>query len=243
LLARWSPLHFEISTKAEVRAILRVLVQTIVAVVGGTGAEGSGLAARFAQAGVLVRIGSRNLEKAKDVARRIAKDTTGHTNADAVTGAGIVILTVPLSAQVETLKSIRGSIAPGAILVDATVPLEVAIGGRLSRILTLWDGSAAQQAARLVPGVPVVAAFHALSAEALANLDHPLDCDALICGDSAEAKAAVSELAALIPGVRAIDAGTLDNARLLESAAALLISLNLRHKIRDSGMRFTGVKA
>lgn len=166
---------------------------------------------------------------------------TGHTNAEAVAGAGIVVLTVPLSAQVETLKSIRGSIVPGTILVDATVPLEVAIGGRVSRILTLWDGSAAQQAARLLPGVPVVAAFHALSADALAKLDHPLDCDALICGDSADAKAAVMQLASLIPGVRPVDAGTLDNARLLESAAALLISLNLRHKVKESGMRITGI--
>jgi NADPH-dependent F420 reductase len=188
-----------------------------------------------------VRIGSRNVEKAQEAARRIGGQTTGHTNADAVREAAIVILTVPLSAQVETLKSIRSSIAPGAILVDATVPLEIAIGGRISRLLTLWDGSAAQQAARLVPGVPVVAAFHALSAEALAKLDHPLDCDALLCGDSAEAKAAVTRLAATIPGVRAIDAGPLDNARLLESAAALLISLNLRHKVKDSGMRFTGL--
>jgi NADPH-dependent F420 reductase len=186
------------------------------------------------------------LEKAQEAARRIAAqanaaEVTGHTNEDAVAGAGIVILTVPLSAQVETLKSIRGGIAPGAILVDATVPLEIAIGGRLSRTLTLWDGSAAQQAARLVPGVPVVAAFHALSAEALARLEHPLDGDTLICGDSAEAKAAVARLAAMIPGVRAIDAGPLDNARLLEGAAALLISLNLRHKVKESGIRITGL--
>jgi NADPH-dependent F420 reductase len=216
-------------------------VQTIVAVVGGTGAEGSGLALRFAQAGVPVRIGSRNLEKALEAARRIGGNTTGHTNAEAVASAGIVVLTVPLSAQAETLKAIRGSIAPGAILVDATVPLEIAIGGRLSRTLTLWDGSAAQQAARLVPGVPVVAAFHALSAEALAKLDHRLDCDTLICGDSAEAKAAVTRLAETIPGVRAIDAGPLDNARLLENVAALLISLNLRHKVKESGIRITGL--
>lgn len=216
-------------------------MQTIIAIVGGTGAEGSGLALRFAQAGARVRIGSRTLEKAQQTARSIGDQASGHTNPDAVASAAIVILTVPLSAQVETLKSIRGSIAPGAILVDATVPLEVAIGGRVSRMLTLWDGSAAQQAARLVPGVPVVAAFHALSAEALAKLDHPLDCDALICGDSAEAKAAVSQLVQMIPGVRAIDAGPLDNARLLESAAALLISLNLRHKVKDSGMRITGL--
>ena len=223
------------------RVILEVLVETIVAIVGGTGAEGSGLAARFAKAGVRVRIGSRSLEKAEETARKLGSQTTGHTNADAVSSAAIIILAVPLSAQVETLKSIRGSIAPGAILVDATVPLEVAIGGRVSRTVTLWDGSAAQQAARLLPGVPVVAAFHALSAEALAKVDHPLDSDALICGDSAEAKAAVAKLAALIPGVRVVDAGPLDNARLLESAAALLISLNLLHKVKESGMRITGL--
>ena len=209
--------------------------------VGGTGAEGSGLAARFVKAGVRVRIGSRNLEKAQAAAQRIGELATGHTNAEAAKEAGIVILTVPLSAQVETLKSIRASLATGAILVDATVPLEVAIGGRVSRLLTLWDGSAAQQAARLLPGVAVVAAFHALSADALAKLDDPLDCDALICGDNAEAKATVAQLAGLIPGVRAIDAGPLDNARLIESAAALLISLNLRHKVKESGMRITGL--
>ena len=214
---------------------------TIIAVVGGTGAEGRGLAARFAQAGAQVRIGSRSPEKAQAAALQIGARATGHSNAEAVAGAAIVVLTVPLSAQVETLKSIRASFASGAILVDATVPLEVAIGGRVSRTLTLWDGSAAQQAARLVPGVPVVAAFHALSAEALAKLEHPLDCDALICGDSAEAKTAVMKLAEMIPGVHAIDAGPLDNARLLESAAALLISLNLRHKVKESGMRITGL--
>jgi NADPH-dependent F420 reductase len=217
-------------------------MQTNVAIVGGTGAEGSGLALRFALAGVRVRIGSRNLERAQDAARRIS-GATGHTNEDAVSNAGIVVLTVPLSAQVETLKSIRGGIAPGAILVDATVPLEIAIGGRLSRTLTLWDGSAAQQAARLLPGVPVVAAFHALSAEELSKPDHPLDCDTLMCGDNTEAKSAVAKLAAMIPGVRAIDAGPLENARLLESAAALLISLNLRHKVKGSGMRITGLPA
>lgn len=221
-------------------------MQINVAVVGGSGAEGSGLALRFAQGGARVFLGSRDLEKARVAARRISgqassAEVTGHTNADAVAAAGIVVLTVPVSAQVETLKSIRGSFAPGAILVDATVPLEIAIGGRVSRTLTLWDGSAAQQAARLLPGVPVVAAFHALSAEALAKLDRPLDCDTLICGDSAQAKEAVAQLAALIPGVRAVDAGPLDNARLLESAAALLISLNLRHKVKASGMRITGL--
>ncbi|HEV3331987.1 MAG TPA: NADPH-dependent F420 reductase [Bryobacteraceae bacterium] len=222
-------------------------VPTTIAVVGGTGAEGSGLALRFAKAGAAVRIGSRNVERAKETAQRIgaaagSNNVTGHTNPDAAATAEVVVLTVPLAAQIEILKSIRNSFQPGAILVDSTVPLEIAIGGRLSRTVTLWDGSAAQQAARLAPpGVQVVAAFHSLSAEALGRLDQPVDCDTLICGDSTEAKAVVREIAALIPGVKAIDAGTLDNARLLENAAALLISLNLRHKVKHSGIRFTGL--
>lgn len=222
-------------------------MRTTVAVVGGTGAEGSGLALRFAKAGARVLIGSRTVDKALSAAHRIAAaagagEVTGHTNPDAVTGAGIVVLTVPLAAQVEILKSIRGSFVPGTILVDATVPLEIAIGGRVSRTLTLWDGSAAQQAARLAPeGVRVVSAFHALSAEALAKQDQPVDCDVLMCGDDADAKTTVRGLAALIPGVRTIDAGPLDNARLLESAAALLISLNLRYKRKSSGIRITGI--
>jgi len=222
-------------------------VQQVVAVVGGTGAEGSGLALRFAKAGLRVLIGSRNLDRAQAAAREIAAqagagEVTGHTNPDAVSKAAIVILTVPLSAQVETLKSIRTDLTSGAILVDATVPLEIAIGGRLSRMVTLWDGSAAQQAARLVPvGVPVVATFHGLSAEALARHDQPVDCDALICGDNPEAKATVSQVAETIPGVHAIDAGPLDNARYLEGSAALLIALNLRHKVKHCGLRITGL--
>jgi NADPH-dependent F420 reductase len=222
-------------------------VQQSVALVGGTGAEGGGLALRFAKAGLRVLIGSRNLDKAQAAAREIAAqigtgELTGHTNADAVSNAAIVILTVPLSAQVETLKSIRTSFAPGAILVDATVPLEIAIGGRLSRTVSLWDGSAAQQAARLAPaGVPVVATFHALGAEALKRIDQPVDCDVLICGDRPEAKARVGEIAEMIPGVRAIDAGPLDNARFLESSAALLIALNLRHRVNHCGLRITGL--
>lgn len=221
-------------------------MQTNVAVVGSTGTEGSGLAPRFAHAGVRVRTGLRNLERAQDTARPIAGQTnaaevTGHTNGDDVAASSIVIPIISLSAQVDTPKSIRGSFAPGAIPMDAIVPLEVAIGGRFSRTLTLWDGSAGQQAARPVPAVPVVAAFHALSAEALAKLDHPLDGDTLIWGDSPKAKAAVARLAAMIPGVRAIDAGPLDDERLLESAAALLISLNLRHKVKESGIRIAGL--
>lgn len=206
------------------------------------------MALRFAKAGARVLIGSRDLEKAQAAARRLAEalggaPVEGRTNPDAVSEAEIVILAVPLAGQSGILKSIRDSFRPGAILVDTTVPLEAAIGGRVSRTLMLWDGSAAQQTARLAPpGIHVVAAFHSLSAAALADPAEPVDCDVLICGDSAEAKTIVGELAESIPGVRAIDAGPLDNARLAENAAALLISLNLRYRVKHSGLRITGIE-
>ncbi len=218
-----------------------------IGILGGTGAEGSGLAVRFAHAGADVRIGSRDTEKARAAAARVAAtnprgSVEGRLNPAACEGAGIVILTVPVQAQIAALKSVRASLAPGTVVVDATVPLEIAIGGRLSHPLSLWAGSAAEQAARHVPeGVPVVSAFHCLSAGLLAHLARPLDCDVLVCGDSAEAKAAVSELVRLIPGARPIDAGPLENARMVENLAALLVSLNLRYKSKHSGVRITGL--
>jgi len=216
-------------------------MQRTIAIVSGTGAEGFGLALRFAKAGERVLVGSRDPHKAEEAALRIGA-AQGMLNADAVREADIVILTVPLAAQIPTLKSLAQSFRPGAILVDATVPLEVAIGGRVSHPLTLWAGSAAQQAARHTPpGVRVTAAFHTLSAELLAHPDQPIDGDVMVCGDDAPAKAAVAELIALLPGARAIDAGPLENARLLESAAALLISLNIRHKVKHSGLHITGL--
>jgi len=234
-----------VSDRARLASRLRSIIDNVertIAVVGGTGAEGFGLALRFARAGAAVRIGSRDLARAQEAARRAGNGVVGMLNADAVRDAQIVVLTVPLAAQIATLKSLKNSFQPGAILVDATVPLEAAIGGRVSRTLALWAGSAAEQAARYVPdGVAVVAAFHCLSAEVLAHADQPVDCDVLICGDSPDAKAAVRELVNLIPGARAVDAGPLENARLIESLAALLISLNLRHKVKGSGVRITGI--
>jgi NADPH-dependent F420 reductase len=158
-----------------------------------------------------------------------------------VAGAGIVVLTIPISAHAKTLAEIRDSLEPDAVVVDATVPLEIAIGGRLSRPLTLWDGSAAQQAARLLPKARVVAAFHTLSADTLSNLSQPLGCDTLVCGDDPDAKRATMELAAKISGLRSVDAGPLENARLLEGLAALLISTNHRYHCRGAGVRITGL--
>jgi NADPH-dependent F420 reductase len=216
-------------------------MQQTIAVVSGTGAEGFGLASRFAHAGARVLVGSRDTQKAQDAARRIGK-AEGMLNADAVREADIVILTVPLAAQIPTLKSLQASFRPSTILVDATVPLEAAIGGRVSHPLALWAGSAAQQATRHTPpGVAVVSAFHTLSADLLADLGEPIDSDVLICGDNAEAKAAVTKLIAMLPGARAIDAGPLENSRLIENAAALVISLNIRHKVKHSGLRITGL--
>jgi NADPH-dependent F420 reductase len=218
-----------------------------IAIIGGTGAEGFGLALRFARAGARVVIGSRDAGRAQDAGRRIIEaipgaQAEGRSNADAAGRAEVVVLTVPLAAQIPTLQSLRESWREGAVLVDATVPLEAAIGGRVSRTIALWAGSAAEQAARHVPaGVRVVSAFHVLGAEALARLDAPVDCDVPICGGDSAAKAAVQELVAMIPGARAIDAGPLENSRLVESLAALLISLNIRHKAKSVGVRITGL--
>jgi NADPH-dependent F420 reductase len=214
-----------------------------IAILGGTGAEGFGLALRFAHAGERVLIGSRDLRKAEDAAGRIQHSVVGLLNQDAAAQADVAILTVPIQAQIATLKSVRASLKPGTVLVDATVPLEVAIGGRLSHPLTLWAGSAAEQAALHVPeGVAVVSAFHSISADLLDRIEQRVDSDVLICGDSADAKAAVAGLIALIPGARAVDAGPLENARLIENAAALVISLNLRHKSKHGGIRITGLE-
>lgn len=201
-----------------------------VAIVGGTGAEGFGLAGRLAHAGFVVRIGSRDPAKARAAAARLS-GADGLSNPDAVRGADIVILTVPPAAQIPMLESIRESWQPGAILIDATVASGSSPGG-----------AAAQQAARHLPeGVAVVAAFHCVSAKALARLEQPLDADVLLCGDSAEAKAAVGELIAAIPGARAVDAGPLANAGLLETLAELLMALNRRHKVKSAGVRITGL--
>ncbi|HLJ13315.1 MAG TPA: NADPH-dependent F420 reductase [Bryobacteraceae bacterium] len=214
-----------------------------IAILGGTGAEGSGLARRFAHGGARVLIGSRDAQRSRDAAARIHPSVTGLLNSEAVEQAEIVILAVPIQAQIATLKSVRQNFKPGTMLVDASVPLEIAIGGRLSHPLALWAGSAAEQAARNVPaGVAVVSAFHLLSADLLSRVDTPLDSDVPICGDDAGAKAAVTELVGLLPGARAIDAGPLENARLIENAAALLVSLNLRYKSKQGGIRITGLK-
>jgi 8-hydroxy-5-deazaflavin:NADPH oxidoreductase len=217
-----------------------------IAVLGGTGPEGFGLALRFARLGESVIIGSRDVGRAREAAAKIqaavgsSAKVSGEENSAACGKADLLVLTIPFEGHAALLKQIKPAIRPGSIVIDATVPLAASVGGRATRTLGIWQGSAAQQAAELVPqGVSVVAAFHNTSADVL-NGDAPVDCDVIVCSDDAGASKTVRTLAAKIPGVRAIDGGKLENARILEQITALLIGLNIRHKGR-SGIRITGL--
>ena len=217
-----------------------------IAVLGGTGPEGFGLALRWVQAGETVIIGSRDAKRAQDAANKIkAKvgthaQVSGDENTAVCAAADLLLLTIPFEGHAGLLKQIKSAIRPGSIVIDATVPLAASVGGRASRTLGVWQGSAAQETAELVPkGVAVVAAFQNVSAELL-NADGPVDCDVIVCSDDAGASQIVQALAAKIPGVRAIDGGKLENARILEQITALLIGLSIRHK-GHSGIRITGL--
>jgi len=205
-----------------------------------------GLALRWARAGEPVIIGSREAQRAQETASEIKKKAgnqavvSGLENSAACAAADLLVLTVPFEGQATLLKQLKSAVRPGSILIDATVALAASVGGRASRTLGVWQGSAAQQAAELVPkGVSVAAAFHNLSAELL-NGDEALDCDVIVCSDDANATQLARALAAKIPGVRAIDGGKLENARTLEQITALLVGLNIRHK-GHGGIRITGL--
>jgi 8-hydroxy-5-deazaflavin:NADPH oxidoreductase len=224
-----------------------------IAIVGGTGAEGRGLALRLARAGESVIIGSRDPAKAQETAASMAKklklaselrpEVRGMDNISAVAAADVVILTVPFPAQAGTLKQLKTAFRSGAVLIDATVPLASSIGGRAHRTIGVWQGSAAEQAAEILfPAVAVAAAFQNISSELLES-DSPVDCDVIVCSDHDRARQIASELAEKIPGVRAVDGGALENARIVEQLTALLIALNLRNHARGAGLRITGLPA
>ena len=215
-------------------------------IVGGSGALGFGLALRFAAAGRAVTIGSRDPARAQETAARVrdrvpGATVTGVENVDAASRGSIVFLTVPFRAQSENLTNLRAALAAGQILVDATAPLAAAISGKATRLLGVPQGSAAQQAAEMVPdGVTVVSALHTVSARALGRLEAELDEDVLVAGDSKDAKRRVAELIGLIAGLRPVDAGRLEVARLIEGLTPLLISVNIRHKAH-AGVKLTGL--
>lgn len=217
------------------------------AIVGGTGAEGFGLALRLAGAGHHVTIGSRSAERAAEAAAKAVETLEaeafidGAENAEAVTGADVVVVTVPFAGMIEIYRSIAPSLEPGQVVLDATSPLMAAVGGKAWETIRPWQGSAAELVASLVPeGVAVVAGFHTVAAHSLAALDREVDSDALLCSDDGDAKRLVGELIDSVPGMRWVDAGPLANARLTEPLTALIISVNRRYKVRDGGFRITG---
>jgi 8-hydroxy-5-deazaflavin:NADPH oxidoreductase len=215
-------------------------------IIGGTGALGAGLAIRWAQAEIPVVIGSRSAERAEEAAARVREtvpgaDVTGLENGEAAGRGEIVFLTVPFRAQSENLNNLRGALRSGQILVDCTVPLAAAVSGKATRSLGVWQGSAAQQAQEMVPeGVTVVAALHTIAAPTLADTTAELGEDVLICGDRKADKARVARLVELIDGLRAVNAGPLEIARIVEQLTPLLISVNSRYKAH-AGIRLTGL--
>jgi len=218
-----------------------------VGVIGGTGAEGFGLSLRLASAGHDVTIGSRDATRGSQAADRARIELgdgariEGGSNQETAGIADVVLVTVPFAGQVEIYRSIADSVRPGTVVVDATSPLATAVGGRPWQVLQPWHGSAAEQAAALLDeDVRLVAAFHTISAHALADLAHPLESDVLVCGNDAEAKAIVGGLIEQIPDLRWVDCGVLSMARITEALTALLINVNRRYKTRDAGFRIVG---
>jgi NADPH-dependent F420 reductase len=215
-------------------------------IIGGTGALGAGLARRWAAAGQPVVLGSRSAERAEEAAAKVREavadaEVEGLPNEEAARRAEIVFLTVPFRAQSENLNNLREVLQPGQILVDCTVPLAAAVSGKATRSLGVWQGSAAQQAQEMVPeGVTVVAALHTVGAPTLVDADASLDEDVLVCGDKKADKARVARLIELIPGLRAVNAGALEMARIVEQLTPMLISINSRYKAH-AGIKLTGL--
>lgn len=211
-----------------------------VAIIGGTGDLGSGLALRWARAGIEVVIGSRDPNKAAKAAEglrcRLAEGSriVGTSNQIAAASAPVVVLSIPYQGQAEIIRQIAPHLKPGTIVIDTTVVFPP--GGKERP-----PESAAEITRQLLPDhVKVAAAFHTVSSHALEDISSPLDCDVLMCGDD-EAKPVLAELIGLIPGARAVDAGKLANARYIEATVFLLIAINRRYKTNRAGIRITGL--
>lgn len=216
-----------------------------VAVIGGTGDEGSGLAARWARAGHEVIVGSRDRDRAEaaatEIGERAGASLRGLDNPAAAAEAEVIVVTVPYSGQAMIYRSIADHISDGAFVVDCTVPVAANVGGKVTRTLGVWEGSAAQQAQGLLPkGTKLVGAFHSLAAVALNDLGTDMEGDVLVCG-SKSGKEAVRELVESIPRLRFVDAGPLENARIIEPITALLIGINHRYGTDRSGIHITGL--
>ena len=221
-----------------------------IAIVGGTGGMGYGLAVRLAAAGQDAVIGSRSADRAQAAAERVkgllgpklTGSIEGGANAEIVKNATVVMVTVPFPGQADTYKAIKSSLGPNTTVIDCTVPLASEVGGRPTRMLGVWEGSAAQQA-RSICGrdLSLASGFHTIMAGTLEATDLSVDQDVLICGDP-EARKVAAEVVGFLPGARCVDCGGLETARILESLTALLIGINGRYKLHPgAGLRVTGL--
>ena len=215
----------------------------VIGILGGTGDQGRGLARRFALAGHQVIIGSRSSERAAAAAREIGHGVQGLANADAARGASVIIAAVPWEGHGDLLSALADELA-GKIVVDCVNPLGFDQRGAYALPAAEGgpaEGSAAQQAAALLPGSRVVAAFHHVSAVLLLDPEvDTIDLDVLVLGDDREATDLVQALAARIPGVRGIYAGRLRNCGQIEALTANLVSINRRYKAH-AGLRVTDI--
>ena len=220
----------------------RIPNDSVIAFIGGTGPEGRGLGLRFAEAGHPVLIGSREESRAEAAAqelRSLCPDARvdGVTNRDAAVRGDVVFIAVPHSAQRQTLEGL-GEALSGKVVVNVVAPL--AFGAAGVRAVPVEEGSSAQQSQCLLPRSRLVAAFHTISAQDLLAPGHRIDCDVVVCGDDADAKAQVMALAECIPGVRPLDGGALECARYAEELTALLLNLNRTYKSRAM-VKFVGI--
>jgi 8-hydroxy-5-deazaflavin:NADPH oxidoreductase len=220
-----------------------------VAIIGGTGDEGFGLALRLARAGQDVVIGSRAEERGQGAAQKAVEllgpgltgTLDGTSNEKAAASCEVVFVTVPYAGQADIYRSIRDAIPPDAIVCDTTTPLATAVGRPAWHLVTPWEGSAAEQAKAILPkSVRLVSGFQTISGHGLQDLDHDLEGDVLLCGAEAEAKATIGALVELIPALRWVDAGPLSMARVVERLTAVLVSVNRAYGVGTAGVRMTG---
>lgn len=220
-----------------------------IAIVGATGGLGYGLAMRLAHAGEDIVIGSRQADRAIAAADRVRQalapkevSVSGGANVDIVKDVAVVMVTVPFPGQADAYKAMKASVGAGTTVIDCTVPLASEVGGRPTRMLGVWEGSAAQQARSILGReVTLASGFHTVMAGTLEAVDSPLDQDVLVCGDP-DARKVAEEVVGRIDGARFIDCGALETARILESLTALLIGINGRYKLHPgAGLKVTNL--
>jgi NADPH-dependent F420 reductase len=214
-----------------------------IAVLGGSGAQGRGLAQRFVRAGRRVIVGSRDPQRARAAVAGWAdagRAVDVATNADAVSQSRVVVVAVPFSTVAALLEDVQSHLAAGSLVVDVTVP--VAFSGGTMSMIDVPEGSAAEHVrARLPPSVRVAGTFKTVPAQLVGDVERPLDCDEFVCGDSDSARSETAALVRLLPGLRAVDVGPLSRARSVEHLTALAISINRRHHIHDARFRVVGL--